>query len=262
MEAVCKICNSKLFVHDTSLVLNKHSVTYYYCSHCGFVQTEEPYWLEEAYSKAIATADTGIISRNLKNANDLLYFIHFIHCQNEICMDFGGGHGILTRIMRDYGFDFYHYDKYANNLYAQGFEANMNNKYKLITAYENFEHFTTPLIEIEKLMRITDVLFFSTSLVSSPPPLIKDWWYYSPSTGQHISFYTLKTLQVIADKFDCQLLSDNSDLHILSKSPIRKNFFEKLRAYNKIRNKLDITGKFKQKSKIWDDYLAVTDSIR
>jgi hypothetical protein len=234
-------------------------VTYFCCSHCGFIQTEEPYWLEEAYSKAISIADTGIMSRNLINANNLLYFINFIHCQYDMCMDFGGGHGILTRIMRDYGYDFYHYDKYADNLYAQGFEANMNNKYKLITAYESFEHFTTPLIEIEKLIEMSDVLLFSTSLIPSSHPLIKDWWYYSPSIGQHISFYTLKTLQIIAEKFHLQLLSNNNELHILSKSPIRKDFFKKLGLYNKIRNKLDVTRKFKNKSKTWDDYLIILD---
>ena len=30
-------------------------------SECGFIQTEEPYWLNEAYAKALVAADIGVI---------------------------------------------------------------------------------------------------------------------------------------------------------------------------------------------------------
>ena len=259
MGLFCKICNSVLFFHDKSLILNTYTVIYYFCKNCGFVQTEEPYWLNESYSSAIASADTGIMLRTLKNANDLLFLLQFAPPVNSIFLDFGGGHGVLARIMRDYGFDFYHYDKYAENLFARGFEADLSKKYTAITAYENFEHFTTPLEEIEKLLKITDTIIFSTSLISYPPPLVKDWWYYAPATGQHISFYSQKTLQVIAEKYNLYLQSNNSDLHILSKLPFRKNIFYLLGLYNKAKNKLDISRKLKRKSKCWDDMLKVLD---
>jgi hypothetical protein len=41
-------------------VLRKYDVQYFQCGGCGFLQTETPYWLDEAYSSAIVTADTGI----------------------------------------------------------------------------------------------------------------------------------------------------------------------------------------------------------
>jgi len=113
-------------LHDKATILNKYDVAYYICPNCGFIQTENPYWLEESYSKAIATADTGIMSRNLQNAPDLLFFMRFINGANFL--DFGGGHGILTRIMRDYGYNFYHYDKYAENLFANGFEGGLDER--------------------------------------------------------------------------------------------------------------------------------------
>jgi hypothetical protein len=169
MDTDCKICGAKMFEYDTALVLNKYNVAYYTCPKCGFIQTEEPYWLEEAYSKAIASADTGIIMRNISNANSLLLFMQFID-NNRKCLDFGGGQGILTRIMRDYGFDFYHCDKYAENLYANGFEGNLEEKYALITSFENFEHFVEPIKEIERLLGQTDVLYFSTVLIPNTPP--------------------------------------------------------------------------------------------
>jgi len=251
----CNICSENLSFHDNVKILNKYSVIYYHCPHCGFVQTEEPYWLAEAYSNVIASADTGIMLRNLENANDLLFILKFI--PNGIFMDFGGGHGILTRIMRDYGFDFYHYDKYAENLFARGFEAELTKKYNLITAYENFEHFIKPLDEIEKLLELSDIIVFSTELVSSPPPKINEWWYYAPSTGQHISFYSYKTLQIIADKYSLYLQSNKFNLHILSKWPLKNNIFKSLKFYNKIRKKLDITRRYKKNPKHVDDMFKI-----
>jgi hypothetical protein len=41
-------------------------------------------------------------------------------------LDFSGGHGILTRIMRGYGFNFFHYDESTENLFASGFDRNLS----------------------------------------------------------------------------------------------------------------------------------------
>jgi 2-polyprenyl-3-methyl-5-hydroxy-6-metoxy-1,4-benzoquinol methylase len=124
MNVNCKVCDTKMFEHDTVLVLKKYNIAYYVCPKYEFIQTEEPYWLEESYSKAIASENTGVIMRNISNANSLLFFMRFIGNTGK-CLDFGGGHGILTRIMRNSGFDIYHYDKYAENLYANEFEESL-----------------------------------------------------------------------------------------------------------------------------------------
>jgi hypothetical protein len=163
----CKICNGNMTLHDTAQILNKYTVEYYHCPRCGFIQTEEPYWLDEAYTKAIVAGDTGVMARNITNTTNLLFFLRYVP-RNGPCLDFGGGYGVLTRMMRDYGFDFYLYDKYAENLFALGFEGNLNKKYDLITSFENFEHFVNPMEEIEKLVNISDILYFTTLLL--PPP--------------------------------------------------------------------------------------------
>jgi len=263
METICKICNSPSRNFDSAKILGKYDVNYFHCQTCGFVQTDEPFWLREAYSSVISSLDVGIVQRNINNARRLVFFLKFI--SDGICMDFGGGDGLLTRMMRDYGFDFYHYDKYAKNEYARGFEADMGKKYALITAFENFEHYVNPLDEIDSLMKMTDALFFSTNVIAPNPPLIKDWWYYLPVTGQHISFYTLETLNFVAKKHGCQLLSDDCSLHILSKTPIHKNFFKQLKQYEKERNKNDITKKIRKKlgkeSRITNDFELILQAI-
>ncbi|GHV65486.1 hypothetical protein FACS1894199_06300 [Bacteroidia bacterium] len=243
--------------HDNGLILNKYNITYHICPTCGFIQTEHPYWVDESYSNAIAAADTGCIFRNLSNSADLLFLMKFI--ENTLCLDFGGGHGVLTRIMRDYGFNFEHYDKYAENLFANGFEGSLEQKYNLITSFENFEHFVNPMEEIEKLINITDVLYFSTEIIPANNPKINDWWYYVPSTGQHISFYSIKTLQYIANKYKLYFYTNSHSIHIFSKKPIAKAFFFYLRIYNKI-CRMNLQKYFKNESKTWEDMNKIISS--
>jgi len=255
----CNICSNSMTIHDNALILNKYTVVYYYCPKCGFVQTEEPYWLEESYSKTILKSDTGIMMRNISNAVNLLLFLKNI--PQGACLDFGGGHGILTRIMRDYGYDFFHYDKYAENLFAVGFEGDINRIYRLVTSFENFEHFVNPLEEIEKIINISDTLYFTTLLLPSIPPKIKDWWYYAPEGGQHISFYSKRTLEYIAQKYNMFLISNNKDTHILSKNKINMHFFKILTIYSKINN-LTVSRFLRRKSKTWDDMNTVLSRLK
>ena len=253
----CKICSTNTHVHDNAKILNKYMITYYLCPACRFIQTEEPYWIDESYSKAIAKSDTGIMMRNMANAINLLFYLK--KSPQSQCLDFGGGHGLLTRIMRDYGFDFYHYDKYAENLFATGFEGDVSGRktYKLVIAFENFEHFSNPLEEIERLLSISETLYFSTLLLPDcSPPSVKEWWHYAPQTGQHISFYSENTLKYIAQKYNLYFVSNTMDTHILSRNRINKHYFKFLRCYNKVIN-TNIVRFFKQKSKTIDDMNAI-----
>lgn len=78
MDAMkCKICNNKSNYIFKAKLLNKYDVKYYHCSNCGFLQTEEPYWLEEAYNKSINISDTGIMSRNLFLSQLFDYILFF-----------------------------------------------------------------------------------------------------------------------------------------------------------------------------------------
>jgi len=46
----CKICSNETYNIFSAKILNKNNIKYFYCDYCGFLQTEEPYWLKEAYS--------------------------------------------------------------------------------------------------------------------------------------------------------------------------------------------------------------------
>ena len=62
-------------------------------------------------------------------------------------LDYGGGYGMLVRLMRNYGFDFYYFDKYCQNLFANGFDLKDSacSRFELLTAFELFEHFSEPV---------------------------------------------------------------------------------------------------------------------
>ena len=118
----CKICNKKSNYIFNAKILNKYNIEYYHCPNCGFLQTEEPFWLEEAYKESINISDTGIMVRNLYLSKITTLIIYFLFDKNKKFLDYAGGYGIFVRLMRDIGFDFYWYDKYSENLLARGFE--------------------------------------------------------------------------------------------------------------------------------------------
>jgi len=80
-----------------------------------------PYWLDEAYGDAISVLDTGLIQRNLHIAERLAPLLYFLFDHKAPYLDVAGGYGMLVRLMRDIGFDFYWSDKYCRNLFAECF---------------------------------------------------------------------------------------------------------------------------------------------
>ena len=61
----CKVCGTLNQACFGGKILGKYDIKYYHCSNCGFVQTEEPYWLDEAYSRSINVSDVGYMMRNI-----------------------------------------------------------------------------------------------------------------------------------------------------------------------------------------------------
>jgi hypothetical protein len=205
----CRICASASeFVFDTRL-MNKHTVRYYRCPACGFMQTEEPFWLDEAYCEAIDVLDTGIMRRNQAYARFLTALLFHFFGSSGVFLDYAGGYGILARLMRDAGFDYRWCDPYCKNLLARGFEYESGERIDAVTALETFEHFVDPRPEIAKILSISRVLVFTTTLV--PEGVSSDWWYI---TGQHVSFFSLRSLSLLATEFGLNLFTDNSTLHI------------------------------------------------
>ncbi len=221
----CRICQQTATPFAESTVLEKYRASYVRCRACGFIQVEDPTWLEEAYSSAISKIDTGIMQRNLANTDITCAAIRLFAPKAKLFLDFGGGLGTFVRMMRDRGFDFRWSDGFAQNLHARGFEHCEETRYDFLTSFEVLEHLPDPLKEISAMMSLADHVFVSTLVLPEPPPQPGDWWYYSLNSGQHISFYTHEALQVIAQKFGRHLVSDGN-FHLFSPTRQSETLFK------------------------------------
>ena len=225
----CKICNTITQPVFQEQILGKFSIQYWQCPNCLFGQTDEPFWLQESYSSAINDTDIGLIHRNV-------LFSEMLACQLSMCgfnannkyLDYGGGYGMYVRMMRDYGYNFWWWDKYCDNIYATRFaapdpdkEKEGKNNYEAITAFEVMEHLEHPMAEVEKLLQHTDTFIFSTQLIPNEG-FNKNWWYVMPEHGQHIAFYHRKTLDYIARKRGLKVYSNGTTLHMLTKRNLSK----------------------------------------
>lgn len=224
----CKICRQPAQSQFKAQVLGKYTVEYFACPHCGFLQTEDPYWLEEAYQSAINISDTGIVSRNISLRNSVTPLLLTLFGRNRQFLDFAGGYGLFIRLMRDAGFDFYWEDPYCENLFARGFEVQSGQKFAALTAFEVFEHLANPWTDIDRMLKSSRNIIFSTLLLPDPIPEPDLWWYYCFHHGQHIAFYQPRTLAYIAQQKGLHFTTNGKNLHLFSERPVSPLAFQAL----------------------------------
>ncbi len=231
---ICKVCKQDSSFIFSAQVLNKYTVDYYRCKACGFIQTEEPYWLAEAYASAITSLDIGLLSRNITLLPTTTAVIHNFFNASAKFIDYGGGYGMFTRLMRDHGFDFYRQDIYCENLFAKNFDitdVEQREKFELLTAFEVFEHLADPAGELDRMLQYSDSIFFSTELVPAGIKTKDDWWYFMPETGQHIALHTTDSLTHLAKQRGLYFYSNGKNLHLITPRRISTATFKLLMNY-------------------------------
>jgi hypothetical protein len=196
-EPLCRLCEGRLIRQFRLAVLNKHDVQYFECGDCGSLQTEPPYWLDEAYGVNLSSLDTGAVQRNLQNLAAAYVLSRLFNARDAI--DFGGGDGLLCRLLRDYGVNCFVRDRYAAPTYGQGFSQPNFTVPTLMTAFEVVEHFANPSSELVQLFSPRPkVLLVGTFVYKNQS---KDWWYIAAEAGQHVFFYSPDAIRWIADQY-------------------------------------------------------------
>jgi hypothetical protein len=216
----CRACRAPL-VKDREVRIRGVLVDLYRCPACGLFEFVDPDWLDAAYADPIADIDVGLASRCIALASYTEAIVRGQRLGDRPHLDYGGGYGLLTRLLRDRGIDMRHYDPYARNLFAQGREGKPSESYGCVTMVEVLEHLLDPLELIRSLSAHVDLIIVSTVLVPEGRTDLSDWWYLIPDLGQHVTFYTVPALEAIATSCGYRLTTDSMGLHVLSKSRLR-----------------------------------------
>lgn len=203
MNDHCKICGS-----NTNKIFHKgFHLNYYYCPVCEFISKDE---------SSIITVEEELRIYNLhENSIDdpgyVAYFKDFIdsailsYCgPGRKGFDFGSGPSpvLATLLERDYAFSMDIYDLfYAPDKIYEG------KKYNLVTATEVVEHLKNPLDyfhQLKVLLEDDGLLSVMTSFHPRNNKTFINWHYIREMS--HISFYTLKTMEVISEKVGLKII--------------------------------------------------------
>jgi len=67
------------------------------------------------------------------------------------------------------------------------------------------------------MLRISKNIIFTTGLLPQDITKPHEWWYYGLKHSQHISFYSVNTLEFIAQKYGLNFLT-NGRIHLFSEN--------------------------------------------
>ena len=224
MTDVCRACGSATAPFARSRVLGDVPAAYERCDRCGLVMAVDPRWLDAAYAAPITRLDIGLLDRCLLLANVTSAVLRSERLRHGRFMDWAGGYGTVTRLMRDRGFDFVHWDPMTSNMFAQGHDATTldADHYDAVTGFEVLEHLEDPAKALEPVARSTDRLLVTTQVLPSPPPRPEDWWYYTLETGQHITLYSPDALRRLAERLAFDGVISGSFLHLFYRGRVSR----------------------------------------
>lgn len=194
----CRLCEGNAARRFRATIFNELPVWYFKCTSCGSLQIERPHWLSRAYGGGnLSALDTGAAQRTLDNF--VVASVVKIILRSNVVLDFGGGDGLLCRLLRDYGVECLVEDRYATATYAPGFANKLDEAPDLVLAFEVIEHFADPAKELPAVFeRGARALLVSTQIFGDED---ENWWYLARESGQHVFFYSYDALKFICNKW-------------------------------------------------------------
>ena len=194
-------------------------IYYAICGECGFCFAPEfSRWTLEDFADRIYNSDyievdpEYVDTRPRANAQNLKKLLGD-RGPGVRHLDYGGGNGLLSRLLRDAGWQTHSYDPFVD----RGVTVESLGKFDLITALEVFEHVPDVaklMADLSSLLAADGVVLFSTVL--SDGNLARGqrltWWYASPRNG-HISLYSRHSLSLLGASEGLNFGSRSVDFH-------------------------------------------------
>lgn len=227
MTAACKCCDGPTRLFGTvdaarscadgegpAFPPSGRQVSYWECCACGFVFTSDFDAMSDAdigatiYDADYARADPDFTGARPHYFADLLARLLAPAGARLRILDYGGGAGALTELLRARGMACDNYDPYFAG------QPLGDSAYDLVTAFEVAEHSRDPLGTFRAALarlRPDGALLFSTQL--RPPGAGIDWWYVAPRNG-HFSLHAQGSLQASASRLGMLFVALNDGLHM------------------------------------------------
>ncbi len=230
----CVICNGIMKPYDCcdfnkNCEENRGKVTplalkpvyYYRCGQCGFLNApaicswSKSQFKQWIYNDGYAEFDPDFGSQRPKSqATTLVKTFGFVRGQLKI-LDYGGGGGELANLLRLNNFNAQNYDPF----YDDSEHLVPDGRFDLITAFEVIEHVPDPrkmMSEVISFLKQDGIFLFSTLISDGHVQEVGrlTWWYASPRNG-HISLFTKRSLQILAQHFGLQFHSFSEGMHMV-----------------------------------------------
>lgn len=214
-HSACKVCGeqaslygvvdfTKTCAQELKLAPVGVPVYYYQCSHCQFLFTRAfDKWTVGDFNRHIYNKNYQVFDPDSLEIRPSSFYVFFQevlskHRGRIRGLDYGGGNGLLSRLMVDKGYDFSTWDPMeAEQTIPEG-------KFNFISAIEVAEHVPDPhtfFTAIDRYLSQDGLCFFTTAVQDSAD--IEDlmaWWYVAPING-HISLYSHKAIEHLCAQY-------------------------------------------------------------
>ena len=200
------------------LPLAGEPVYYCLCRACGFLFAPEfldwsrERFIERIYNADYLQVDPEYLDKRPQQNSSALDEMFGAHKGGFSHLDFGGGDGCLSRLLREDGWDSASWDPFFDP------DSSLDGrKFDLITAFEVFEHAPDPHAMMRQLVSAANegaFVYFSTfthdRAVKADQRI--DWWYVAPRNG-HVSIFSRYSLSLLGDRYGFRHGSFTDYLH-------------------------------------------------
>lgn len=221
---VCGVVDFNKSCEDYKIGMHTESgirIPYYLCQRCQFcfaptiASWKRNEFEERIYNQDYIRFDPDYIETRPRANAEFLCRLFGEERRYLEHLDYGGGNGLLSSILREKEWRSFSFDPFMN-----GGEKILNpSDFDLVTAFEVFEHAPYPnqlMEELSRLVKKNGIILFSTLLsdgkVGGGDGL--SWWYLAPRNG-HISLFSSASLTILAEKYGFELASLSEGLHLM-----------------------------------------------